>query len=120
MLKTYGDIDSKFKFVLVASKRAKQLLKGSKPKIKSKSKNLIRIALQEVIEGLVDYEIVQKKRDEEYKPEDENFIGEEIGGEGKATKKEIKRKPEEAKEEKVKSKSPGKKKQSKKKKQEKS
>jgi len=104
-LKTYGEIDSKFIFVLVTSKRAKQLLKGSKPKIKSKSKNLIRIALQEVIEGLVDYEIVQKKRDEEYKAEDENFIGEEIGGEGKATKEEIKREPEEAKKEKVKSKS---------------
>jgi DNA-directed RNA polymerase subunit K/omega len=76
--KAYGDIDSKFKFVIVASKRAKQLLKGAKPKIKSKSKSLIRIAQQEVKRGMVDYEIVQKKKEEEYRPEDEDFIGEEI------------------------------------------
>lgn len=78
MQKAYGDIDSKFKFVIVASKRAKELLKGAKPRIKSKSKSLIRIAQQEVIKGLVDYEIIQKKKEEEYRPEDEDFIGEEI------------------------------------------
>jgi len=76
--KVYGDIDSKFKFVIVASKRAKELLRGAKPRIKSKSKSLIRIAQQEVKKGLVDYEIVQKKKEEEYRPEDEDFIGEEI------------------------------------------
>ncbi len=78
MQKVYGDIDSKFKFVIVASKRAKELLRGAKPRIKSKSKSLIRIAQQEVKKGLVDYEIVQKKKEEEYRPEDEDFIGEEI------------------------------------------
>ena len=78
MRKVYGDVDSKFKFVIVASKRAKQLLKGAKPRIKSKSKSLIHIAQQEVIKGLVDYEIVQKRKEEEYRPEDEDFIGEEI------------------------------------------
>lgn len=62
----------------MASKRAKQLLRGAKPRIKSKSKSLIRIAQQEVKKGLVDYEIVQKKKEEEYRPEDEDFIGEEI------------------------------------------
>lgn len=118
MLKTYGDIDSKFKFVLLASKRAKQLLKGSKPKIKSKSKSPIRIAQQEVREGLIDYEIVQRKREEEYKPDGEDFIGEEIGGEKEATEEEVEKRSKEEKE--VKSKSPGKRKQSKKKKQEKS
>ena len=78
MRKTYGDVDSKFKFVIVASKRAKQLLKGAKPKLKSRSRSLIRVAQEEVREGLVDYEIVPKKKEEEYKPEDEDFIGEEI------------------------------------------
>ena len=57
-LKTYSDFDSKFRFVIVAAKRAKQLLKGSKPKLTSKSKNLIRIAQQEVKQGLIEYEIV--------------------------------------------------------------
>ena len=71
-------MDSKFKFVIVASKRAKQLLKGAKPRVKSKSKSLIRVAQQEVVKGLVNYEIVQKRKEEEYRPEDEDFIGEEI------------------------------------------
>lgn len=108
MLKAYGDVESKFKFVLLASKRAKQLLRGAKPKIKSKSKSLIRIAQQEVIEGLIEYEIVQKRTEEEYKPEDEDFIGEEIGGKGEAIEQETKSKSKDKKE--VMSKSKGKKK----------
>lgn len=78
--KTYGNVDSKFKFVIIASKRAKELLKGAKPKVKSKAKSLIRIAQEEVREGLIDYEIVPKKKEEEPKPEEE-FIGEEIEAE---------------------------------------
>jgi DNA-directed RNA polymerase omega subunit len=58
-LQTYGKIDSKFRFVILASKRAKQLLRGSKVKVKTKSKNPIRIAQIEVKAGLVDYEIIQ-------------------------------------------------------------
>ncbi len=115
MLKTYGDIDSKFKFVLLASKRAKQLLRGVKPKLKSKSKSLIRIAQQEVKQGLVDYEIVQRKKEEEYKPEDEDFIGEEIGVKEEVEEEKIKEKPKKEKEEKEK-KSEAKKKKAKKKK----
>jgi DNA-directed RNA polymerase subunit K/omega len=95
--KVYGDIDSKFKFVIVASKRAKELLKGAKPRIRSKSKSLIRIAQQEVKRGLVDYEIVQKKKEEEYRPEDEDFIGEEILKEAEASQ-EVEDSEEEAKE----------------------
>ena len=78
MLKSFGDVESKFKFVVVASKRAKQLLKGAKPKLKTKSKSFIRIAQEEVKDGLVDYDIVQRKKEEEYRSEDEDFIGEEI------------------------------------------
>jgi len=95
--KAYGDIDSKFKFVIVASKRAKELLKGAKPRIRSKSKSLIRIAQQEVKRGLVDYEIVQKKKEEEYRPEDEDFIGEEIL-KGAEASQEVEDSEEEAKE----------------------
>jgi len=77
-LKEYGDIDSKFRFVILASKRAKQLLKGAKPKIKSRSKNLIRVAQQEVRGGLVDYEIIQNQVEDFNEPDDDMFIGEEI------------------------------------------
>jgi DNA-directed RNA polymerase subunit omega len=58
-LKEYGEIDSKFRYVILAAMRAKQLLGGAKPRIKSRSKNLIRIAQEEVKQGLVDYEIVK-------------------------------------------------------------
>jgi DNA-directed RNA polymerase omega subunit len=58
-LQTYGKVDSKFRFVIVASKRAKQILRGSKVKVRTKSKNPIRIAQIEVKAGLVDYEILK-------------------------------------------------------------
>lgn len=76
-MERYGDLDSKFRFVILASKRAKQLLQGAKPKIKTKSRNLIRIAQAEVMAGLVDYEIIQPKKEEAHETED-IFIGEEI------------------------------------------
>jgi DNA-directed RNA polymerase omega subunit len=74
-------IDSKFRFVILAAKRAKQLLHGDKPKIKTKAKNPIRIAQEEVRFGAVDYDIVEPKVEESREPEDEGFIGEVIGGE---------------------------------------
>lgn len=61
-MQTFGKIDSKFRFVILASKRAKQILKGAKVKVRSKSKNPIRIAQIEMKEGLIDFEILQPKR----------------------------------------------------------
>ncbi len=63
----------------MAAKRAKQLLKGSKPKLESKSKNLIRIAQEEVMKGLVEYEIVDSDPEELLVSEGNMFIGEELG-----------------------------------------
>ncbi|MCJ7582276.1 MAG: DNA-directed RNA polymerase subunit omega [Candidatus Aminicenantes bacterium] len=78
-MKTYGDFDSKFRFVIVAAKRAKQLLKGAKPLIKSKSKNLIRIAQEEVLAGLVEYDIVDSSLEELQVTDGDMFIGQELG-----------------------------------------
>ena len=90
-MKIYTEIDSKFRFVILASKRAKQLLHGAKPKVKSKSKNPIRVAQNEVRSGLVDYEIIEPIIEEVHVPKEEGFIGEEIGIkeeiEGEAAKK---------------------------------
>ncbi len=80
-MKTYGETDSKFRFVILASKRAKQLLQGAKPRIKSKSKNPIRIAQKEVRQGIVAYELIEVKKEEIQEPAEEGFIGEEIGAE---------------------------------------
>jgi len=76
-LRTQTDIDSKFRFVILASKRAKQILKGSKPKIKTKSRNPISIAQEEIRRGLVDYEIIDSRK-EEMKRSEEEFIREEV------------------------------------------
>ncbi|MDH4197532.1 MAG: DNA-directed RNA polymerase subunit omega [Candidatus Aminicenantes bacterium] len=72
----YGhNIDSKFRFVIVASKRAKQLLRGSKPKLRSKSRNLIRIAQQEVSAGTVDFEILPVGKEDFPEAEDRVLVG---------------------------------------------
>ena len=94
-MKSFGDIDSKFRFVILASKRAKELLTGAKPRIKSKSKNPIRIAQNEVAQGLIDFEIIQHKEEDKVIPEEEVFIGEEVKEEAKV--KEEKRTAEEEK-----------------------
>lgn len=67
----FGKIDSKFRFVILASKRAKQLLRGAKPRVKSKSRNPIVLAQLEIREGAVDYEILQSKKDDLVEPEEQ-------------------------------------------------
>ncbi len=71
----FGNIDSKYRFIILAAKRAKQLLKGAKPKIETKSKNPIRIAQAEVRNGLVDYEIIPTRMEDVPEREDRVFVG---------------------------------------------
>jgi DNA-directed RNA polymerase subunit K/omega len=77
-LNRFGNIDSKFRFVILASKRAKQLLKGAKPKVKAKSRNPIRLAQSEVRSGVIEYEILPMTKDEVIEQEDRIFVGEGI------------------------------------------
>ncbi len=79
-MKDYGNVDSKYRFVIIASKRAKELLKGAKARVKTKSKNPIRIAQSEVKLGLVDFEIIPTKKEEVIEPEERVFLGEQVGG----------------------------------------
>jgi DNA-directed RNA polymerase subunit K/omega len=104
-VKNYGNVDSKYRFVIIASKRAKELLKGAKARIRTKSRNPIRIAQNEVRRGLVEYEILEGKKEEMAEPEEQIFIGEGVEGEieeetpkPKKAKKRV-RKAEPAKEE---------------------
>jgi len=79
-LEGFGNIDSKYRFIILASKRAKQLLKGAKPKIKAKSRNLIRIAQTEVRSGLIDYEIIPAGKEDIPDRDERVFVGgDEIG-----------------------------------------
>ncbi len=71
----FGNIDSKYRFIILAAKRAKQLLKGAKPKIQGKSKNPIRIAQAEVRSGLIEYEIIPARMDDIPEREERVFVG---------------------------------------------
>jgi DNA-directed RNA polymerase subunit omega len=51
-------IDSKFRYILVAAKRARQLQAGARPLIQSSEKRLTRVAQQEVTAGLVPFELL--------------------------------------------------------------
>jgi len=53
--------DSKFRFILVAAERAKQIQRGAPPRIKSQSRKAASIAVQEVEEGLVPYVILKEE-----------------------------------------------------------
>ncbi len=71
----FGNIDSKYRFIILAAKRAKQLLKGAKPKIESRSRNPIRIAQAEVRGGLVEYEIIPARMEDIPEREERVFVG---------------------------------------------
>jgi DNA-directed RNA polymerase omega subunit len=51
-------IDSKYRKILIAAKRSKQLQKGARPRVNLTAKPT-RIALEEVERGLVNFEITQ-------------------------------------------------------------
>ncbi|MEK6320387.1 MAG: DNA-directed RNA polymerase subunit omega [Acidobacteriota bacterium] len=50
------EIDSKYRLVLLAAKRSKQLQRGAKPRIYAAAKKTTRVALEEVQRGLVGYQ----------------------------------------------------------------
>lgn len=52
------EIDSKYRLVLVAARRSKQLQKGAKARIISGAKKPTRVALEEVQRGLVRYRVL--------------------------------------------------------------
>ena len=80
-MKEYRNFDSKFRFVIVASKRAKELLKGAKPRIKAKARNPIRIAQNEVKMGAVEYEIIKSKKEEIREQEERVLLAEGVASE---------------------------------------
>ncbi|PYV28379.1 MAG: DNA-directed RNA polymerase subunit omega [Acidobacteria bacterium] len=50
-------VDSKFRFILVAAKRARQLQSGAKPLMQVASKKPTKVAQAEVLAGLVPIEV---------------------------------------------------------------
>lgn len=58
------EIDSKYRLVLLAARRSKQLQRGARPRIQTASKKPTRVALEEVERGLVRYEPIVKEAEE--------------------------------------------------------
>ncbi|MEJ2108527.1 MAG: DNA-directed RNA polymerase subunit omega [Acidobacteriota bacterium] len=57
MQKIPEEIGSKYRFIIVAAERAKQLQNNAKPKVKTKSTKPAFIAMKELEEGLLSLEI---------------------------------------------------------------
>ncbi|MGZ5382124.1 MAG: DNA-directed RNA polymerase subunit omega, partial [Thermoanaerobaculia bacterium] len=51
------NVESKFRLVHIAARRAEQLVQGARPKIESKHAKVTRIALQEVNADLVRWQL---------------------------------------------------------------
>ncbi|MGH9787281.1 MAG: DNA-directed RNA polymerase subunit omega [Candidatus Acidiferrales bacterium] len=60
-------LDSKFAFVLAASKRARQLQAGAKPLVPTTGHKPTRIAMEETFQGAVPYELPSVDEDDEEK-----------------------------------------------------
>jgi DNA-directed RNA polymerase omega subunit len=66
--------DSKFRFIVVASERARQIQGGVPPRMETGSRKSAHIAIKEVENGLVDFEILEETgedKTEEEVPEEE-------------------------------------------------
>ena len=50
-------VDSKFRYVLLVSKRAEQLIQGAQPRTKSKHAKATRIAMEEVEKNQVKWQL---------------------------------------------------------------
>ena len=59
MKKIPENIGSKYRYIIIAAERAKQLQNNAKPKIKTKSTKPAHIAMKEVQEELISWETVE-------------------------------------------------------------
>jgi len=56
-----NNIDSKFRYILICAKRARQLQSGVRPLVQTQTRRATKIARQEVSSGLIPFEIVELK-----------------------------------------------------------
>lgn len=57
MRKIPDSIGSKYRFIIIAAERAKQLQNRAKPKVKIRSAKPAKVAMREVEEGLISFDI---------------------------------------------------------------
>ena len=53
-------VDSKYRRVLIAAKRSKQLQRGARPRVNVPNAKHTRIALEELDRGLINFELTEK------------------------------------------------------------
>jgi DNA-directed RNA polymerase omega subunit len=58
-------VDSKFRYVLLVSKRAEQLIQGSMAKIKSRHAKPTRVAMEEIARNQVKWQLTAPVEDEQ-------------------------------------------------------
>ncbi|HET7099830.1 MAG TPA: DNA-directed RNA polymerase subunit omega [Terriglobia bacterium] len=58
-----NNIDSKFRYILICAKRARQLQSGVRPLVQTQTKKATKIAQMEVSAGLIPFEIIELKAD---------------------------------------------------------
>ncbi len=51
-------IDSKYRKILIAAKRSKQIQKGARPRVQMPNNKSTRVAIEEINRGLVDFELI--------------------------------------------------------------
>lgn len=56
-------IDSKYRKILIAAKRSKQLQKGARPRVQIPNAKPTRVALEEISRGLIAFEIIPKEEE---------------------------------------------------------
>jgi len=54
-------IDSKYRKILIAAKRSKQIQKGARPRVQMPNSKPTRVAVEEINRGLVDFELTEIK-----------------------------------------------------------
>jgi DNA-directed RNA polymerase omega subunit len=54
------EVDSKFRFITVASQRAKQLQNGAKPRVDTRSRKSTRVAIEETLANAISWEVMEE------------------------------------------------------------
>ena len=70
MFEMNDKVDSKFRFILLAAKRARQLQTGAKPLIHTSSRKTTRIAQEELRSGVLKWELLDTALSRQAVPED--------------------------------------------------
>lgn len=65
IVKIPEEFDSKFRFILVAAERAKQIQNGAPPYIEIKARKPAHVAIRETQMGLVGWELLEESQYEE-------------------------------------------------------